>query len=109
MTFTQEQFETLAQFEKYFKPAVEANWSPYPGAANLTTMHTILREATGDRRRPNFGCNVCQFNLVRDVARLYYKDREERLAAENDRVAVELTEKAARTRKKVTIKTEGKA
>ena len=109
MTFNDEQFQTLAKYEGYFTDAVRANWCRYPGHAALVTVHAILKDATGDRRRLNTSCGVCTLNLMRDAGRLYFADKDARIAAENDRKAVELTEKKAKTRKKVKVetKTEG--
>lgn len=105
MTFTEEQFQTLAKYEDYFRTAVEAAWCRYPGRAALETIHTILRDATGDRRRLNASCGVCTLNLVRDAGRLWFADKQARIDAENDRRAIELTQAAAKPRKKVTVKT----
>lgn len=106
MTFNDEQFQTLSKYESYFTDAVRASWCRYPGHAALVTVHTILKDATGDRRRLNTSCGVCTLNLMRDTGRLYFKDKEARIAAENDKKAVELTEAKAKTRKKVTVKTD---
>ncbi|MBR1575868.1 MAG: hypothetical protein IJ654_05390 [Bacteroidales bacterium] len=106
MTFNEEQFQTLAKYEGYFKTAVEASWCRYPGRAALVTVHAILKDATGDRRRLNTSCGVCTLNLMRDAGRIYFADKQERIDAQNDRTAVELSQKAAKPRKKVTVKTE---
>ena len=106
MKFNDEQFAALAKYEGYFEKAVKAAWCPYPGHAALEEVHAILRDV-GDRRRLNTSCSTCTLNLMRDAGRLYFKDKAERIAAENDRKAVELTEKkTAKTRKKVKIETE---
>lgn len=105
MTFNEEQFQTLAKYESYFTDAVRANWCRYPGRDALVTIHAILRDATGDRRRLNASCGVCTLHLMRDTGRRYFADKEERIAAENDKKAVELSEKKARTRKKVKVET----
>ena len=106
MKFNDEQFNALAKYEGYFEKAVKAAWCPYPGHKALEEVHAILR-ATGDRRRLNASCGVCNLNLMRDAGRMYFKDKDERIAAENDRKAVELTKKAqAKPRKKVKIETE---
>lgn len=109
MTFNEEQFATLAKYESYFTDAVRASWCRYPGHAALVTVHTILKDATGDRRRLNTSCGVCTLNLMRDTGRLYFKDKEDRIAAENDRKAVELTQAKAKTRKKVKVETKTEA
>lgn len=107
MKFNDEQFNALSKYESHFEKAVKAAWCPYPGHAALEEVHAILK-ATGDQRRLNTSCGVCTLNLMRDAGRLYFKDKAERIAAENDRKAVELTQaKAAKTRKKVEVKTEG--
>lgn len=106
MIFNEEQFQALAKYEEHFKTAVEARWARYLGRDALTEIYTILKAATGDRRRLNPGCSVCNLNLVRDAGLLYFKDAQARIDAENDKKAVELTAKAAKTRKKVAIKTE---
>lgn len=107
MTFNDEQFQTLSKYEGYFTDAVRANWCRYPGHAALVTVHAILKDATGDRRRLNTSCGVCTLNLMRDAGRLYFADKDARIAADNDKKAVELTEKKAKTRKKVKVETEG--
>lgn len=105
MTFNEEQFQTLAKYEGYFTDAVRANWCRYPGHAALVAVHTILKDATGDRRRLNTTCGACSLRLMKDAGRLYFADKEARIAAENDKKAVELTEKKAKTRKKVKVET----
>lgn len=105
MKFNDEQFKALSKYESHFEKAVKAAWCPYPGHAALEEVHAILK-ATGDQRRLNTSCGVCTLNLMRDAGRLYFKDKAERIDAENDKIAVELTQAKAKTRKKVTVKTE---
>jgi hypothetical protein len=106
MTFNDEQFAALAKYESYFTDAVNANWCRYPGRAALEEVHKILHDATGDNRRPNFTCGPCLLSLMKDTGKKYFKDKAERIAAQNETKAVELTEKKARTRKKVKVETE---
>lgn len=106
MNFNKEQFETLAAYEPYFKTATEANWCRYPGRPALEMMHAILRDAVNDRRRLNPGCMHCTLSLVKDTGRLWYQDRDARLAEANEKKAVELSKKKAATKKKVAIKTD---
>ena len=100
MTFNDEQFQALAKYEAYFTDAVNANWCRYPGHAGLLEVHTILTKATNDRRRLNASCGKCNLSLMRDAGRLWFKDRQERIDAQNDKKAVELTETKAKTVKK---------
>ena len=100
MTFNDEQFNALAKYEAYFTDAVNANWCRYPGHEGLLEVHTILTKATNDRRRLNASCGKCNLSLMRDAGRLWFKDRQERIDAQNDKKAVELTETKAKTVKK---------
>ena len=106
MTFTDEQMAVLAKYEEHFDTAVHANWSRYPGRDALEAILSTLKAATGDRRRLNAACGVCYLNLLKDTGRLYFADKEARLAAANEKKAVELSEKKAKPKKKVTVKTE---
>ena len=96
MIFNDEQYAALAKYEAYFNDAVHASWCRYPGHDALVEIHTILREATTDRRRLNASCGTCNLNLIRDTGKLWLKDRKARLDAENERKAVELSEAAAK-------------
>lgn len=116
MTFTDEQMAVLAKYEAHFETATKANWSRYPGRAALEEILDTLKAATGDRRRLNAACGVCYLNLLKDTGRLYFADKEARIAGANEKKAAELTqaaaksvelsEKKAKPRKKVTVKTE---
>lgn len=100
MTFNDEQFNALAKYEAYFTDAVNAGWCRYPGHEGLLEVHTILTKATNDRRRLNASCGKCNLSLMRDAGRLWFKDRQERIDAANDKKAVELTEAEAKPVKK---------
>lgn len=106
MTFTDEQMAVLAKYEEHFTTATKANWSRYPGRAALEEILDTLKAATGDRRRLNAACGVCYLNLLKDTGRLYFADKEARIAEANEKKAVELSEKKAKPKKKVTVKTE---
>lgn len=71
-TMTPEILERLAPYERYFKQAIEARYCSYPGETGIDTMLSAWREATGEDRRIQRGCSRCLFNLVEDVAVLYF-------------------------------------
>ena len=106
MTFNDEQMAVLAKYEQNFETATKTNWSRYPGRDALEEILATLKDATGDRRRLNAACGVCYLNLLKDTGRLYFADKEARIAAANEKKAVELSEKKAKPKKKVTVKTE---
>ena len=71
-TMTPEILERLAPYERYFKQAIEARYCSYPGETGIDTMLSAWKEATGEDRRIQRGCSRCLFNLVEDVAILYF-------------------------------------
>lgn len=107
MIYTDEQFETLASFEDSFRRAVEGRYLHNPGPAALQTIHRIFAAATGSRQRLNSGCGTCLRHLLEDAGRAYFADKDERIAAANDKRAIELTKEAQNEgpKAKVTVKT----
>lgn len=105
MKFTDEQFEALAPYEKYFDTAVHSSFASYPGDAALTLIHETYTAATRDRRRLNKSCGACIVNLLRDCGRVWLRDRDERAAAAKAR-EVAVSPEPASTEKAVTVKTE---
>ena len=113
---TDEQFAALAPFEKNYESALKANYTRYPGMTAIDTMFRTYRELTNSRININRSCSVCVLNLVKNVGKLYFaeKERREQLAAEQAK-AVELAkqadpepkpDKAKKTTRKRTKKTE---
>lgn len=102
MTFNTDQLAALSKYEGYFRTAVNSNWARNPGREAVEEIHGILSAATGDRRSSNSNCQACILGLLRDTGRLYYADKAE---AESRR-SVKASAVPAKTRKKVTLKTE---
>jgi len=96
MNFSNEIFDALAPFEKYFETAVGADWCPYPGRDALALMHDALDTATGTKTRQDYTCGPCLLRLVKRVGRMYYADKTERTAT--------AAETAPAPRKKTTTK-----
>ena len=95
MEMTDEQFNTLAQYEQYFKTALECNYSRYPGRVAVDTMFNIHRAITGSRLNLNRSCSVCVLNLIKSVAKLYNQEKARRIAVqlEAQRIAEEMMAK----------------
>ena len=81
MNFTDKTFETLAQYEHYFKTATEADWCPNPGRAALDVMAAALTEKDGRRTVVNHACGACILNVVKRAGFMYFADKAEREAA----------------------------
>ena len=75
---TEEQFNTLAQYEGNFETALKANYSRYPGREGVDTMFRIYREITNTRMNLNRTCSVCILNLVKSLGKLYFAEKTRR-------------------------------
>lgn len=75
---TEEQFDTLAQYEPNFESALKANYSRYPGQEGVTTMFNIYRDLTHTRMNLNRSCSVCILNLVKSLGKLYFAEKTRR-------------------------------
>lgn len=109
MTFTKEQINTLSAWEDHFKTAVNARWARNPGRAGLRVIYDIYTSATGDRRRFSDNCSDCILSLLTDCGKIYFHDKEEMIARQNDARAVELSQAAAKPVKKAKVKTTKKS
>lgn len=89
---TDEQFNILAQYEPNYESALKANYTRYPGREAVDLMFRTYREITGSRININRACSVCLLNLVKNVGRLYFKEKERR--EEEARKAEELKKQA---------------
>lgn len=115
---TYDQVGVLSAYERFFVQATKAAWCSYPGQAAINQMLDVWFALTGHRYPYQPGCPHCLVNLVRDIGNLYFSQKdavmaeraaedsaakEEQIAEQNEKRAVELTEMAAakRTRKKV--------
>ena len=75
---TDEQFAALSAYEHNYETALKANYSRYPGITAIDTMFRIYRELTGSRIFLNRTCSVCVLNLVKNVGKLYFAEKERR-------------------------------
>ena len=105
MKLSKEQIETLSRWEDNFRTAVHAQWARNPGTDNLRVIWQIYTQVTGDQRRFNDNCQHCILSLLTDCGKLYFHDKEELIARENDAKAVEVSLEDAKPVKKVAVKT----
>ena len=113
MTFTEEQLQTLSQWEDNFRTAVNAQWARNPGTSGLRVIWEIYTKSTGDQRRFNDNCNHCILSLLQDCGRIYFHDTIElaakkvspKVAVEFPDKQVEVSQEAAEPIKKVAVKT----
>lgn len=78
MILTDEQFNALAPYEKYFETMVKAKWSRHPGNVALELIHSIHCQVMGHAYKMNKGCSNCISNLLSDMGTIYFKDKYER-------------------------------
>lgn len=105
MRFTEEQLNTLSQWEDNFRTAVNAQWARNPGKSGLRVIWEIFTQVTGDQRRFNDNCNHCILSLLTDCGRIYFQDKQELALRNIPAKAVEISKEAAEPVKKVEVKT----
>lgn len=83
MNFSEQTFNRLAEYERYFRTACDADWCSNPGRSALATMCDALDEHDkGIIRTPrDFNCGACQLRIVKRTGYLYFVDKAEREAA----------------------------
>lgn len=101
MRLTEEQFQALAKNEPHFNTALKADWSRYPGDANLREMDSINRQLNPKAQPLRYGCTTCMLRLIKELGTIYFADKAER---ENEKVVETSTEEKA-TVKKASVKT----
>jgi hypothetical protein len=82
MTFTNEQMERLAKYDKFFETAIRSRYARYPGAAGVATIHEIYSSVAKNIPKLNASCSTCIFRLLTDCGAIYFKDKEEMQKAE---------------------------
>lgn len=110
MTFTKEQMEILSSFEENFRTALQSNYSRGIGSSGYTTMHRILKEATGKNLPFRPSCYSCMFRLVSTTGKLYMADKQEIVRQEEERKRqVKMQQEAEAKKVKVEVKTKAKS
>ena len=109
MKLTQEQINTLSQWEENFRTAVKAQWARNPGSRNLRVIYDIYTSATGDKRRFNDNCNHCILSLLQDCGKVYFQDLEELKMRKSTTKEVKVSQGAKEVVKKAKVKTAKKS
>lgn len=86
MNYTEEQFQTLAPFEGYFRTATRSGYAGYVGFRNAEKIDKIIREAGlyKSGARTNYACASCVLRILRIAGKAWFEDQEARIAAAND-------------------------
>lgn len=97
MNYTDEQFQTLAPFEGYFRTATRSGYAGYVGFRNAEKIDKIIREAGlyKSGARTNYACASCVLRILRIAGKAWFEDQEARIAAANDKQAVQATAEAS--------------
>lgn len=75
-TFTEEQMKELSVWEPNMRTAVRSNWARGIGSTAARRMNEIYNAATGAKGTVNASCAGCMLNLLRDVGRLYFAQKD---------------------------------
>lgn len=76
MKLTQEQMTYLSRFEGNMLTAVRSNWTSPLSASDLQMVADIYNEVTGQSRRANANCASCILELLTDMGRIYFAQKE---------------------------------
>lgn len=98
MNYTDEQFQTLAPFEGYFRTATRSGYAGYVGFRNAEKIDKIIREAGlyKSGARTNYACASCVLRILRIAGKAWFEDQEARIAAANDEQAIKASVDAIR-------------
>lgn len=78
MNFSDNTFEALQPYERYFSSATRSNWCQNPGRAALTIMADAVETIDRHTFARNFNCGTCLVRIVKRCGSLYFADKAER-------------------------------
>lgn len=102
MKLTDEQFQTLSQYETQFRTAVKARWARIPGTAALHEIHRIQFEVTKRKTALNTSCSTCALRLLTEMGNIYFADKAER----EEKSRVQVSDEQIPVQEKVEVKTD---
>lgn len=102
MRLTDEQFQTLSQYETQLRTAVRSRWARFPGTSAMVKIHKIHNEVFKRKTVLNSSCSSCILRLLTEVGTVYFADKAER--EQVNRVQVE--DKELPVQEKVEVKTD---
>ena len=71
--FTKEQIEALKFIEKDFHTVLDLKYKRNNTRGEMEKIASIYEEATHEKIKKDWACNVCQYNIVAKVGELYRK------------------------------------
>lgn len=99
MNYTDEQFAEISKYEDNFRTAVEASWARNIPLLELKRIRAIYEEAAKTRFPLNVACGTCRLNLLKRAGKLYFADKEARIAAASAAEAAAKTIEEAKPKK----------
>ena len=71
--FTKEQIAKLKEFEHDFHCVLDLKYKRNNTRPEMEKIASIYEETTNEKINKDWGCNVCQYNIVAKVGELYRK------------------------------------
>lgn len=109
LTYTDEQFAYLAQYESHFDCVIHKHYNPRPlPSAAFKTIRDIYHEATGSQLGGNPSCAQCVARVLRAAGGRWYDDKELRDAMAAEAAAKKAAQKPKSAPRKRKVSTDDK-
>ena len=100
MKLTDEQFQTLSQYETQLRTAVRSRWARFPGTSAMVKIHKIHNEVFKRKTVLNSSCSSCVLRLLTEMGNIYFADK-----AEREQKRVQVSDEQIPVQEKVDVKT----
>lgn len=87
MKLTGLEFSMLSKYETNMRTALYSGYARNPGSEAIDMMQAAYNRVAKVNIKTNKGCGTCILHLLQDCGRIYFQDKEERLAAKHNRPA----------------------
>ena len=101
MKLTDEQFQTLSQYETQLRTAVRSRWARFPGTSAMVKIHKIHNEVFKRKTVLNSSCSSCVLRLLTEMGNIYFADK-----AEREQKRVQVSDEQIPVQEKVEVKTD---
>ena len=101
MRLTDEQFQTLSQYETQLRTAVRSRWARFPGTSAMVKIHKIHNEVFKRKTVLNSSCSSCVLRLLTEIGTVYFADK-----AEREQKRVQVSDEQIPVQEKVDVKTD---
>lgn len=102
MKLTDEQFQTLSQYETQLRTAVRSRWARFPGTSAMAKIHKIHNEVFKRKTVLNSSCSSCVLRLLTEIGTVYFADKTEREKV----ISVQVEDVELPVQEKVEVKTD---